>query len=517
MSVYDKYEMVIWLEIHVKLNSPNKLFCQCRNEQDFEWVEPNTHICPVCSGQPGALPVMNEEPLKKAILLGLALNCEINSESRFDRKSYFYPDLPMGYQITQFEIPTNDRWRVKFWIKDYQEQKEVGIQRAHIENDAWKTIHEWWKAYLDYNRAWTPLVEIVTDPDFRSAEEVVEFLKELQRLVRYNNIWYADMEKGQLRCDVNISVRPKWSDKFGTKVEMKNLNSFGAIKRAIEHEFKRQVDLIESWWEVQQETRWWDDTKRTSYVMRSKEDAMDYRYFTEPDLPPLKVDNDFIEEIKSGIVESTYERIKRYKEKYGFSKEFINWLISNHRVNFWFEKLVEFGIDPKLAAKWINMYILRYLDDKGLKNISQIKLDRQYKDLSEDDVKMLAGKEYVEYSIWELSQLLPFDFEKFYKLLKLIQDRKIWETQAKQVIIDMFNTGKDPEQIVEEKWLWMADEGEILSIINQVLDENPQAVEDIKNWQQKAVGFLIGQVMRKSGWKADPKFVKEKILEIING
>jgi aspartyl-tRNA(Asn)/glutamyl-tRNA(Gln) amidotransferase subunit B len=185
--------------------------------------------------------------------------------------------------------------------------------------------------------------------------------------------------------------------------------------------------------------------------MRSKEDAMDYRYFTEPDLPPLKVDNDFVEEIKKGLIESTYERIKRYKQEYGFSKEFINGLISNHRVNFWFEKLVELGIDPKLAAKWINMYILRYLDDKGLKNVSQIKLDKQYKDLSEDDVKMLSGKDYVEYSIWELSQLLPFDFEKFYKLLKLIQDRKIGEAQAKQVIIDMFNTGKDPEQIVEEK------------------------------------------------------------------
>ncbi len=515
MSIYDKYEMVIGLEIHVKLNSPNKLFCQCRNEQDFSNVKPNSNICPVCSWQPGALPVLNEEPLIKAILLGFGLNCKINSFSRFDRKSYFYPDLPMGYQITQFEIPTNGEWKVSFWVNDYSEVKTIWIERAHIENDAWKTIHEGGKAMLDFNRAWTPLVEIVTKPDFRSADEVIEFLKELQRIIRYNNIWYADMEKWQLRCDVNISVRPKWSDKLGIKVEMKNLNSFGAIRRAIEHEFKRQVDLIESWKQVEQETRWWDDVNKTSYVMRSKEDAMDYRYFTEPDLPPLVLDENFVNSIKENLVTSPFNRIKIYKEKYWFSKEFINWLISNHRVNFWFEKLVEKWIEPKLAAKWINMYILRYLDERWLKNVSQVKIEDTYNWMNDDEIKMLHWKQFEEYAIWELGKLLPFDFEKFYKFLKMIQEGKILESHWKQVIVEMFNSWKDPQQIVEEKWLKPADESEIIWIIKQVLEENPKAVEDIKNWQQKAIWFLIWQVMRKSWWKADPKMVRQKIMELI--
>ena len=515
MSVYDKYEMVIWLEIHVKLNSPNKLFCKCRNIQDFDEVEPNTNICPVCSWQPGALPVLNKEPLIKALLLWLALNCKINTFSRFDRKSYFYPDLPMGYQITQFEIPTNWKGYVSFYINNFEEKRKIGIQRAHIENDAWKTIHEWGKAYLDFNRAWTPLVEIVTDPDFRSEDEVVEFLKELQRIIRYNNIWYADMEKWQLRCDVNISVRPKWSDKLGTKVEMKNLNSFGAIKRAILHEFKRQVDIIESGGEVEQQTRWWDDTKRTSYVMRSKEDAMDYRYFTEPDLPPLVLQESFINELKEKILQSPAEKIEKYK-KWWFSKEFINALINNHRINFWFEELVDRWIDPKLAAKFIISYIVRYLDDKWLKNVSQIKIDAKYKDLSEDNIKMLSWNDFKDYAIWELGQLLPFDFEKFYTLLKLIQEGKLLESQGKQVIIEMLNTWKDPNQIIEEKGFKPMDEWEIVEIIKKVMDQNKEAVNQLKNWDQKVIWFLIWQVMRQSGWKADPKLVRQKILELVS-
>ncbi len=480
MSKYDKYEMVIGLEIHVKLNSPNKLFCKCKNEQEFDNLQPNTNICPVCSGQPGALPVLNKEPLEKAVHLWLALNCNINEQSLFDRKSYFYPDLPMGYQITQFEIPTNGEGYVEFWIKDFTEPKKIRIERAHIENDAWKTIHEWEYSLVDFNRAWTPLVEIVTYPDFRSDEEVIEFLKELQRLIRYNGIGYADMEKWQLRCDVNISVRPKWTNKLWTKVELKNINSFGAIKRAIEHEFKRQVDIIESWWEVEQQTRWWNDAKKTSFVMRSKEDALDYRYFPEPDLPPLKLEKQFIEKIKEKLVESPFSKIKRYKEQYWFNKEYINALINNVDINNFFEKLIEKWYNAKLVAKWLTWYIIRWLNDN----------QKSIKDL-------------------------PFGIDDFAKFLDLINEWKIIDSQAKIVIMDMLQGQWTPEQIVEKRWFKPVDTGELEAVIDKVLQDNPKATEQLKQGDQKVIGFFIGQVMKATSWKADPKLVRQIILKKI--
>ena len=477
-SRYDKYEMVIWLEIHVKLNSPNKLFCKCKNEQNFDDIQPNTNICPVCSWQPGALPVLNKEPLEKAVKLWLALNCKINEKSLFDRKSYFYPDLPMGYQITQFEIPTNWEGYVNFWLNDYNEERRVRIERAHIENDAGKTIHEGDYSYVDYNRAGTPLVEIVTYPDFRSADEVIEFLKELQRIVRYNDIWYADMEKGQLRCDVNISIRPKWSDKLWTKVELKNINSFGAIKRAIAHEFKRQVDLIESGKEVEQQTRWWNDAEKKSYVMRSKEDALDYRYFPEPDLPPLKISKEFIENIKSNLSESPFEKIKRYKEQYWFNKEYINAFISSVEVNNYFEYFINLWFDPKLVAKWMSGYILRWLNDNQ-KSIDQ----------------------------------LPFGRDEFKQFLDLIKNNKIIDSQAKIVIMEMLSTWKSPLQIVEEKGFKPVDSWELEKVVREVIDENPKAYQQLKDWDMKVIWFFIWQVMKKTWWKADPKLVREILLK----
>ncbi len=480
MANYDKYEMVIWLEIHVKLNSPNKLFCKCKNEQNFDDLEPNTNVCPVCTWQPGALPVLNIEPLEKAVLLWLALNCKINEKSLFDRKSYFYPDLPMWYQITQFEIPTNGEWYVEFWVNDYQEEKKVRIERAHIENDAWKTIHEGEYSYIDYNRAWTPLVEIVTYPDFRSADEVIEFLKELQRIVRYNNIWYADMEKGQLRCDVNISIRPKWSNKLWTKVELKNINSFWAIKRAISHEFKRQVDLVESGKEVEQQTRWWNDNERKSYVMRSKEDALDYRYFPEPDLPPLKLSKELIENIRQKLVESTFEKVKRYKKEYGFNKEYINALISSVNVNNYFESLIKDWYDPKVVAKWMTSYILRWMNDN-------------------------------QKAIWDL----PFSINDFKQFLDLLKDNKIIDSQAKIVIMEMLSAWKSPLDIVEEKGFKPIDSWELDNVISEVIEENPKAFQQLKDGDMKVVGFFIWQVMKKTAWKADPKVVREILLKKI--
>ncbi len=477
-----KYEMVIWLEIHIKLNSKTKLFCSCKNEQNFDDLKPNTNICTVCTGQPGALPVLQKEPLQKAVKLGLALNCKINKISNFDRKSYFYPDLPMGYQITQMFNPTNVEWEVKFFVNDYQEEKSVKIRQAHIEADAWKTIHEWWKAYLDYNRAATPLVEIVTYPDFRSEEEVVEFLKELQRIVRFNNVWDADLEKWQMRVDVNISIRPKWEEKFWTRVELKNMNSFSAIKRAIQHEFKRQVKLVEAGKEVDQETRGWNDAKWSSYTMRSKEDALDYRYFPEPDLPPLELTDDFIDEQKKQIVESSFQRAKRYKQEYNFHKEFITPLISDLEISNYFEKLVKDWIKPKNAAKWIVTILLRYLNDDNI-SLSEVK----------------------------------FSYEDFLTLLKKEQDGEILHPQAKDVFREMYLTGRKPEEIIEEKGYKAQDDGELEELVKSVLEENQEAVEDIKAGKMKAIGFLVWQIMKKSQGKANPAKAKDMILKIIQG
>jgi len=473
--------MVIGLEIHIKLNSETKLFCSCKNQQNFDDLAPNTNICSVCTWQPGALPVLQKWPLEKWVKLWLALNCKINKISNFDRKSYFYPDLPMGYQITQLFHPTNVDGYVDFFIDNYQQEKRVKIKQAHMEADAWKTIHEWWKAYLDYNRAATPLVEIVTDPDFRSAEEVVEFLKELQRIVRFNNVWDADLEKWQMRCDVNISLREEWTEKFWTRVELKNMNSFSAIKRAIEHEYKRQKKLLEAWKEVEQETRGWNDVKGSSYTMRSKEDALDYRYFPEPDLPPLKLEDDFIEEQRKELVESSFSRAKRYKEKYNFNKEFITPLISDLEISNLFERLVADWIKAKNAWKWIVNMLLRYLNDNQI-SLSQANLN----------------------------------YDWFKLIIKKEQDGELLANQAKDVFKIMMEENKNPEETIEEKGYKAQDDGELESIVQEVLNENPEAVSDIKEWKMKAIWFLVGQVMKKSQWKANPAKAKDMIMKLIN-
>ena len=474
-----EYEIVIWLEIHVKLNSKTKIFCSCKNEQNFDNLEKNKNICPVCTWQPGALPVLQEWVLKKAVQLGLALNCKINETSNFDRKSYFYPDLPMGYQITQLFHATNTNWYVNFFINNYTEEKKVNILQAHMEADAWKTIHEWWKAYLDYNRAATPLVEIVTFPDFRSDEEVVEFLKELQRIVRFNNVSYADLEKWQMRCDVNISLREKWVEKLWTRAELKNMNSFSAIKRAINHEYKRQEKLLKAWKTIDQETRGWNDVKGNSYTMRSKEDALDYRYFPEPDLPVLRLKKDFIEEQKKYIQESPFSRSKRYKEKYNFNKEFITPLISSKTMSDYFENLVKDEINPKLAGKYMVNILSRYLNDE------QIELE---------DVK--------------------FSYEDFKTIIEKEQNQELLENQAKDVFKEMVATWKKPLDIIEEKGYKPQDDSELENIIKQVLQENQEAIKDIKEWKLKAAWFLVWQVMKKSQWKANPWKAKDMIIKI---
>ncbi len=472
-----EWEPIIGLEVHIKLNSPNKLFCKCKNTQEFEQTSPNTHVCPTCMGQPGGLPQVNMEPLKKGILLGLALGCQINHKSLFDRKSYFYPDLPMGYQITQEKLPLNVEWEVEFWTDDYTTKKKVRINNAHLEADAGKMIHEDGKAYIDYNRSGTPLVEIVTYPDFRSADEVVDFLKELQRRVKYNNIGYADLEKGQMRVDVNISVRKKWEDQYRTRVEVKNMNSFGAIKRAIEYEFKRQVEIWQNGGEVDQETRWWDDGAGQSYVMRSKENALDYRYFPDPDLPPLVVEQTLIDEVAKSLAKSGTQRIDEMVD-WWFNKEYINAILGNFEISDLFDSLVSEGFEPKFVAKWIMNAIIRFMKQNQTSE-------------------------------------LPFDLEDFKEVLKLLRDGKLLESQAKIVFFEMASEGKEPQQIIEEKGFKPVDQGEILGWVQEVLQANPQAIEQFKQGDQKVIGFLIWQVMKKSQGKADPKLVRELILKEI--
>lgn len=478
--MHERFEYVIWLEIHIKLNSVNKLFCRCKNEQEFDNLQPNIHVCPICMWQPWALPVLNKEPLEKAIILWYALGCKVNEFSRFDRKSYFYPDLPAWFQITQLEAPTNVNWVVNFYTNDFQDIKTIRIERAHIENDAWKTVHEWWKWIVDFNRAWTPLVEIVTYPDFRSDDEVVEFLKELQRIARYNNIWNADLEKWQMRVDVNISVRERWVETYWTKLEIKNMNSFWAIKRAISHEFARQVELLENNWVIYQETRGWDDSLKSSYTMRSKEDSNDYRYFPEPDLPVVQLKLDYLDWLKSNVAVSNYEKIKIYKEDYWFNKEYINALINSVDVNNFFHETISLWFDPKMSAKWIVWYVLRFMNDHGV-NLDELK----------------------------------FTTKQFIDFLGLIKSGALQDAQAKMVIMEMFENWKDAAKIVEERGFKPVDNSEMESIVKKVLEDNPNALADLKSWKMNAIGFLVWQVMKSSGWKADPKVVKELIEKMI--
>ena len=462
--------LTIGLEIHIKLKSKTKIFCQCENQQNFETLLPNTHVCPVCTGQPGALPVLTQDVLRKSLLLGKALNCTINPVSTFDRKSYFYPDLPMGYQITQLYHPTNTNGTVSFFLNNFTEQKTVHILDAHMECDTAKMIHNGWEAMIDFNRAGTPLVEVVTNPDFTSTDEVVEFLKELQRIVRYNDIADADLEKGQMRVDVNISVRPSLDAPLGTRVELKNLNSFSAIRRAIENEEARQIAIYESQNTFSQQTRRRDDSKGESFLMRSKEDALDYRYFPEPDLPALVLDKTLLQNLTNTALEIPYEIIKIFKEQYGFNKEFINGLIWDKTTLDYF--LSRKDSDPRTAAKWICWPI--------------------------------AARRTENFA--EISEL-TFTSEQFDIFLQIAAKGEILESQLKVIMDEMIATGKDVEAIIKEKWFDAPaiDTDSINSIIDAVLLENPSIVEQYKGGKTTTLWFFVGQVMKKTWGKINPQ------------
>ncbi len=474
-----EYEAVIGLEIHVQMDTQTKMFCSCRVEFG---AEPNTNVCPVCLGMPGSLPVINKKAVEYAIRASLALNCEVHTESIFARKNYFYPDLPKGYQISQYEKPlATDGW-LEIELPS-GEKKKVRIRRLHIEEDAGKNIHEGGKSYVDLNRAGTPLMEIVTEPDIRSPEEARIFLESLRNIMRYTGVSKADMEKGQLRCDINVSIRPKGSDKLGTRTEIKNVNSFRFVQKALEYEIERQIRVVSEGGEVLQETRTFDPATGKTYTMRTKEEAEDYRYFPDPDLLPLIVKEEWIEEIRRSMPELPHQRLERLLSQYDISEYEAKIFVQHKELGDFFESAVNFYNEPKMTANWLLNDLL------GLLNEKQIPLEES-----------------------------PVSPENLAELVKLIKENVISTKIGKEVIKEMVETGKSARQIVEEKGLkQITDESAIRQIVEEVIKNFPSEVERYRAGEEKLIGFFVGQVMKATKGKANPKLVNQILREVLKG
>ncbi len=469
-----KFEKVIWLEIHVRIKSETKMFCNCKNAVELAG-EPNINVCEVCMWFPWVLPTLNENVVKLWLLWGIMMNCVVNSHSRFDRKTYFYPDTPSSYQITQMYEPIVGNWKVKIIVNE--EEKEFWIHHMHLENDAGKLTHAGWKTLCDYNRAWSPLVEIVTDPVFSDKDEVMEFLKELQKIFRASWVSDADMEKGQMRCDVNLSIRPEWTNELWTRTEHKNLNSFSAVWRAIDHEFKRQVKIVESWWEVDQETRWWDDDKWLSIVQRSKEDAMDYRYFPEPDLLPLDLSDEFIAEVQKLKVELPIEKRIKYLKEYKLGDDDARILTADKSLSDYFDKLVELTSDPKKSCSYITTILLALINES-------------------DEISSVSE--------------LKFDIKELAIVIKLVNNDELSSTNSKQVVEELFNNGWSADVIVDENNLRQKNDMWALeSIVDEVLKNCSSQVEDYKSWNENIFWFFVGQCMKASKGQWNPKIFNE--------
>lgn len=474
-----QYETVIGLEVHVELATKTKIFCSCSTE--FGGA-PNTHTCPVCTGMPGALPVLNRQVVEYAMAVGLAANCKITQVCKFDRKNYFYPDNPQNYQISQLYLPIARDGYVEIEVGDTR--KKVRIHEMHMEEDAGKLIHDEWDdtSLVDYNRSGVPLVEIVSEPDMRSADEVIAYLEKLRMIIQYLGASDCKLQEGSMRADVNLSVREVGTEKFGTRTEMKNLNSFKAIARAIEGERERQIELLEDGKEVVQETRRWDDNKESSHAMRSKEDAQDYRYFPEPDLVPIVISDEWIEKIRSQQPEFRTEKLERYKKEFDIPQYDAEIITGSKHMADIFEATTAICKKPKKVSNWLMVETLRLLKDN---------------DMEPEDIR--------------------FSPENLAKLIELTEAGTINSSVAKDVFEKIFAEDIDPEKYVEEHGLkTVNDEGALQEVLEKVIADNPQAVADYKGGKEKALGALVGQTMKAMKGKANPGMVNQKLKEMLS-
>lgn len=471
-----QYETVIGLEVHVELSTETKIFCGCPAK--FGGA-PNTHTCPVCTGMPGSLPVLNQKVVEYALRLGIAAHCEINQYCRFDRKNYFYPDNPQNYQISQLYLPICHNGYLEVAVSGGR--KKIRIHEMHMEEDAGKLIHDEWEdcSLVDYNRSGVPLVEIVSEPDMRTAEEVIAYLEKLRMICQYLGVSDCKLQEGSMRADVNLSVREAGSAGLGTRTEMKNLNSFKAIARAIEGERERQIELLEEGKQVIQETRRWDDNKESSYAMRSKEDARDYRYFPDPDLPPVTISDGWIEELKKKQPEFQEERAQRYQKEYGLPEYDANLLTQSKHLADIFEETSHLSGAPKKTANWLMGEGLRFLKEKGME-----------------------------------PEELRFTPVHLAELIKAVERGEINQQNAKTVFEKILESDVEPVSYMKEKGLAaVSDTGAITAAVEEVLGENSKAAGEYRSGKEKVLGFLVGQVMKKMKGKADPAKVRE-IIEI---
>lgn len=474
-----EYETVIGLEVHVELATKTKIFCGCSTA--FGGA-PNSHTCPVCTGMPGSLPVLNKKVVEYAAAVGLATNCKITQNCKFDRKNYFYPDNAQNYQISQLYLPICRDGHVDIELPDGTE-KSIRIHEIHMEEDAGKLVHDDWDdlSYVDYNRSGVPLVEIVSEPDLRSAEEVIAYLEKLRLLIQYLGASDCKLQEGSMRADVNLSVREVGSKEFGTRTETKNMSSFSAITRAIAAERERQIDLIEAGEPVIQETRGWNDDKESSYAMRSKEDAQDYRYFPDPDLVPVHISDEWLEEIRSRQPEFKTEKMARYKEEFGLPEYDINILTESKKLADIFEATTAICKKPKKVSNWLMVETMRILKEKQMDAVD-----------------------------------ITFSPENLAKLIELTEAGTINGSVAKEVFEHIFEEDIDPDKYIEEHGLKQVnDEGALRSTIETVIAENPQSVEDYRAGKEKAIGFLVGQTMKAMKGKANPGMVNKILKELL--
>ena len=472
----EDYEVVIGLEVHAELSTKTKIFCSCPTEFG---AAPNTHTCPICMAMPGTLPVLNEKVVEYAVKAGLATNCEIARDSKNDRKNYFYPDLPKSYQISQFDKPLCEHGYVDIDTKEGK--KRIRITRIHIEEDAGKLNHDEFGggSLVDLNRAGVPLIETVSEPDMSSAEEAEAYLRKLKSIFEYIEVSDCKMQEGSLRADVNVSVRKKGETKLGTRTEMKNMNSFRSIVRAIEYEVDRQIDVIEDGGIIEQETLRWDDVSGKTFPMRDKEDAQDYRYFPDPDLVAIKLSDEYIENIQKSLPELPESRKQRYLDEYNLSQKDANLITSSKYLSDLFEGAIKVCNNPKAVNNWIISDISRILNETETEPIE-----------------------------------IPFDSNQLGKLVILIDKGTISSSIGKKVLVELFENPKDPEEIIKEKgWIQISDEGAIKEVVLKILEANPQSVADYKGGKDKALGFLVGQAMKETKGKANPQMLNKMFIE----